>query len=94
MKPARDHQVQHEKEVVIQLEDDPLSEAAKPPDPSSLRRGDGRIERAQEKRARDPHAEEWLSDDAGLESRQVRDDVGKLRHRGENSRETADGVGP
>ena len=85
MQAARDHQVQHEKEVVVQLEDDPLAEARDRPNRLSLDGGDRRVEGPEEEGARDPRGEERLSDDAGLERDEVRGNVGQLRHADEPS---------
>ena len=47
-----------------------------PDDRAALRLGHRRIDRAQDERARQPDPLEPLADDARLEGRQVRDDVG------------------
>jgi hypothetical protein len=86
--------VEDEVEIVLQVEHDPLSEAAESGHPFSRHRRDRRIERPQEKRARETHSIEPPAEDARLESRQVRRDVRKLRHAGENSRESALGAAP
>ena len=54
--PARDHQVQDEKKVVLQLQHDSLAQARDAPDPLSVRFPEGRIEGAHEERAAHPDA--------------------------------------
>ena len=52
-----------------------LPEAAEPRDRAALRLGHRRIDGAQDEGARQADALEPLTEDAGLEGRQVRDDV-------------------
>src|SRR5262249_42396659 len=54
-KPPRDHQMKHEKEVILEPEDDPLAEAAQLDDPLPFRGADRHIDRAEEERALEPH---------------------------------------
>src|SRR5262249_8130803 len=61
----RDHQMQHEKKVVLECHDDPLAEAAKLDHPLPLRGGDRHIDRAEEERALEPHLLERLVQNAG-----------------------------
>jgi hypothetical protein len=77
---AGNHEVEHQVKVALEIEDDTLPQAPKAGDAPSLSGFDRRIERPQEKRAREPHAKEWLSDYAGRERRQIREDVGELGH--------------
>ena len=79
---ARDHQMEDEVQVALEVEDDSLAEAAEPHDSLSDDRGDRRLEGPQQERAREPHLEERPSNHPGLERGQVGGDVGKLRHRG------------
>ena len=46
--PPGDHQVQHEEELAVELEDDALAQAAKPDDGAAFNRADRWIGRAQE----------------------------------------------
>src|SRR5439155_12065864 len=53
-KPAGDHQVEDEKELGLERDDEALAEAAEPDHPLALRIANRRIDRAQEKGAREP----------------------------------------
>ena len=78
--PAGDHQMQDEKEVALQLEDDPLAQTIQRDNCFSVRSRQWRIDRAQEKRRGQPDAFDSMPDDARGKRVQVEQDVGKLRH--------------
>ena len=80
VEPARDHQVQDEKEPALENEDDPLPDAAQRHDFAPLGVAEGRRNRAQKKRAREAHGLETPADHARLERGQVAEDVRQLRH--------------
>ena len=67
--------MKHEKEIVLECEDDPLAEAAKLDDPLSPRGADRHIDGAQEEWAREPHLFERLVRDAGTKMLDVKRDV-------------------
>ena len=72
--------MQDEKELALQLEDDPLAQTIQRGNGFSLRRRQRRINRAQEKRRGQPDAFDSMADDARGERMQVEQDVGKLWH--------------
>ena len=73
---AGDHQVDDDEQLALEREDDALAQAPEPHHGPPLDRGHRRIDRAQDERARQAKPLERLPDDARLEGRQVRDDVG------------------
>src|SRR5207249_7036338 len=82
VEPARDHEVEDEEELVLEPENDALSQPLQAENRLPLESADGGIDRAQEKRTRQPNATERLPDDAGSETLDVDDDVGQLGHAG------------
>jgi hypothetical protein len=68
--------MKHEKEVILEREDDPLAEAAKLDHPLPLRGADRHLDRAEEERARKPHFLERLVQDAGTKMLDVNRDIG------------------
>ena len=80
VQPARDHQVQHQEQVSLEREDDPLADPPESDDPAALGLAKRRRDRPQQKRARQPHRLEPLADDARLERGEVAQDVRQLRH--------------
>ena len=79
--PARDHQVDHQKEAAIQREDDPLAEPPHLAHGLPLRLGQRRRHRAEQKRARNAHAPQFAADHPGRDSLHVHHNVGQLGHR-------------
>ena len=71
VQPARDHQVQHDKVVVLERQDDPFAEAADVADRAPRQIRHGRIRRPQQERACDPEALELCSHDARGEGVEV-----------------------
>ena len=80
VQPARDHEMQHEEQVVVELEDDALAEPAQAADRLAEDGVDRRVEGAEEKRIGEPDLRQRLADDAGAEAVDVGDDVGKFGH--------------
>ena len=78
--PAGDHQVQHEKKLGFETDHDALAEAAHRVDPPALGGGERRHDGAQHERADQAHAVEPLARDASVETFDIDDDVGQLRH--------------
>ena len=64
VEPPGDHQVQHQPQLVVQPQGDPLADAADLPDGLAARRIERRIEGPDEERAVDPDPLETLADDA------------------------------
>ncbi len=77
---ARDHQVEHQVELLLEADHQALAEPAEQRHPPALGGRDGRLHRAQEERAPEPHALERLRQDAGLQALEVDGDVGQLGH--------------
>ena len=80
MQPARDHQVQHQPDVVVEPDRDALAEPAQLAHDVTFHRGDRRIGRTQDERARQTHALELPSDNPRLEGTEIGADVRQLRH--------------
>src|SRR5689334_6484478 len=79
-KSAGDHQVDHDKEIVFQPEDDTLSHAPQLDDSFALD-GSGRwIDRAEYKRISNKEAVQRLAEHAGTQLPEIERDVGKLWH--------------
>src|SRR5687767_12180627 len=72
--------MQDEKELTLQLEDNPLAKTIQRDDGFSLNRGQRRINRAQEKWRSQPDAFDSMIDHTRRERMQVEQDVGKLWH--------------
>ena len=69
-----------EEQIAGKAEDDPLAQSANFQDRLALRRGDWRIDRAQQKRAGQTDFLERLSEHARAERVDVDENVGKLGH--------------
>ena len=80
--PPGDHQVQHDEQGALELEHDTLAQAPKTPDLPSLRRGDRRAHAAKDERIEEPDAFQRPSGEAIVETFDIDDNVGQLRHRG------------
>jgi hypothetical protein len=80
VEPAGDHQVQHEKEIAFEREDDALSDAPKIRDTPPVRLRQRRIDGTQEKRRADADGDEAMPDHSGFQSVEIRDDVRELGH--------------
>ncbi len=80
MQPPGDHQVQHQPELSLQADGDPLAKPAQRFD--RLVRGglERRVERPQQKRAVYAHTGKGPADNPALESFQVDRNVGQLGH--------------
>ena len=76
VKAARDHQMEDEEEVALELEDDALADPAESDDASSHRLRERRVDRADEERRAEPHAHEGLVEHARRQVLDVDDDVG------------------
>jgi hypothetical protein len=76
VKAAGDHEVDDDEELAFDREDDALAQAAESDDGPALHRGYRRIDRAENERTRQAKPLERPAEDARLEGRQVRDDVG------------------
>ena len=76
VKAAGDHQVDDDEELAFEREDNALAQAAKSHHDPPLDLGHRRIDRAVDERARQADPLERPLEDARLEGRQVRDDVG------------------
>ena len=63
--PPGDHQVQHEEEIALHREDDPLAHASKRDHAPPFERADRRLGRADDEGIADPQALEWLLQHAG-----------------------------
>ena len=83
--PARDHQVQDGEQIAVELPHEPLAHAPHRDQAMSFERGDGRIERAHEKRARDAHFLERAVENPRPKRAQVQLDVRQFRHASESS---------
>src|ERR1019366_8944518 len=80
VQPPRDHQMQSEKQVPVQRENDPLAEPTQADDGASLGVLDRRIERTQEERIDQANAFQRLALDARREAIEVDDDIGEFGH--------------
>ena len=80
--PSRDHQVHHEEEIVAEIEDDALADAAHCAHLAADEGVDRRIVGAQDKRTRDEESLQALADRVPREGLQVDANVGQLRHPG------------
>jgi len=80
VQPPGDHQVEHEKEIALELENDAFPYPPEPDNPSSFDLPQRRLDRTNQERARDAHGLEAPADDSRLERLEVRDDVRQLRH--------------
>ena len=76
----RDHQVEHEVKVALEVEDDALAHAAHRLDALAVRLAERGIERAARGRAGHANRLERLADDAAAQVHQVDFDVGQLGH--------------
>jgi hypothetical protein len=72
--------MENEKKVPVQTEGDSLSQAAKIQNRLAVGLLDGRVHGTQDERVRQADLLNRLTKDAGTESFQVHDDVGKLGH--------------
>src|SRR4029453_18437893 len=75
--------MQHEVQVSLEREHDPLSHPRKTDDAPAFQLRERRRDRPEEKGTAQPHRLEPLSDHAWLERREVGEDVGQLRHAGD-----------
>src|SRR6266545_3475913 len=74
------HQVQNEKEIFYQLEDDAFADSPQSQDPLSMNLPQWRFDRANQKGACDPNSIETPPDDPPVQSLQVREDVRQFWH--------------
>ena len=79
---AGDHEVQHEEQLALELEDDTLADSANAQDSLPFRRSDGRGDAAQHEGVQEAHALERAPREAAFQMLDIDDDVGQLRHRG------------
>ena len=77
---ARDHQVDDEKQIVVEGEDDALADAAHAADDRAVDRVDRRIDRAEDERAVEREPLEAAADDVARQRLEVDDDVGEFGH--------------
>jgi len=82
VEPAGDHEVQDEKEIALQPDDDALAEATEPRDAPARGRRERRIDGAEQEGIREAHALQTRAGDARFERFDVDDDVGQLGHLG------------
>src|SRR4029453_18513364 len=80
VQPSGDHQVQHQEELALELEDDPLSHTAQTGHAAAFGLGDRRRDRPQQEGTPQPDLEHPTTFDSGRERRQVSEDVRKLGH--------------
>jgi len=80
VQPARNHQVQDQEQISLEREDDSLADPSQREDPAAAGLPERRSDRAQQKRARQPHRLESLTDDARFERGEIAQDVRQLRH--------------
>ena len=79
-KPSRDHQVQHDEEIVFHGEDDPLADPPKPDHASAFDCAHRRLDRPDEERVADSQAIERLVQHTGRERTQIQLNVGEFWH--------------
>src|SRR5438093_6210856 len=72
---ARDHQVEDQEELLLAADHEALAEPAEPGHPPPFGGREGRLQRAKEERAPEPHALEPLREDARPQALEVDDDV-------------------
>ena len=77
---AGDHEMQDDPKIVVEAEDDPLTEPAERPNPLAVERVQWRRDGTQQKRALEPHVVEPLSAHMTLQRFDVGDNVRKLGH--------------
>ncbi len=77
---SRDHQVQHQPEVAVEAESNPLSDATELPHGAALGAGQRRLRGSQQERARHPDMLKHLADHPRFESGEVGRDVGQFGH--------------
>ncbi len=76
--PASDHQVNHQKEIILKRQHYPLAETIRSGDPASDQGIDRRLDRSHQERARQPQAGQNLSNHEPLERLQIDRYVGKF----------------
>ena len=80
MQPARDHQVQHQPETVVEFQADAFADSYQRPHRPPFDAFNRWIYGSQKKRIAQPHLLKLLADDARLQRAQIRGNVRKLRH--------------
>src|SRR3990172_9151004 len=80
VKAPGDHQMKHQEEIVFELEDDAFADTVEAENFLPLGSADRRIERAQQKRARQADFLKRLVEQPRFEGFDVDGDVGQLRH--------------
>ncbi len=80
VEPARNHEVDHEREFVLEVDDDPLAEPGEVDDTPSPDHVEGRVVGLQEREGRNSHVLEGGPADPGVERLDVHRDLGELRH--------------
>ena len=80
--PAGDHQMDYEKHIVSELENDAFADAAHAADDLTVKRVDGRIDGPKNERAEEVNPLEALADDVARQRFEVDNDVGELGHSG------------
>ena len=76
VQPPRDHQMENEEELIVELEDDPLAKPAQATNRFAERGIEGRVEGADEEGMGNPNPIERPPGDAPVETLDVHDDVG------------------
>jgi hypothetical protein len=80
VQPACNHQVQHKPEVAIDSNRNALADSAQFAGDAALHTSNWRLCGSQQKRAREPHSNKRLPDDARFECSDVHSDIRQFGH--------------
>jgi len=80
VQPAGDHQMQHQKEIILERHDDPLADAAIPRDSFAVGFRQWRVNRPHQKGMCDAYLPETLADGSLLQRFDIDGYVGEFRH--------------
>src|SRR5262249_36376388 len=80
VQPAGDHEVQDQKQILFQLKNKPLTQAAQPYHGPALDLADVGLKATQQEGMFQPYALQPPAHDPALETFEINDDIGKLRH--------------
>ncbi len=81
VQPPRDHQVQHRPQIVLKADRDALAHSSQLPHTLPFERRKRRLHAAQEEDALKPHPHQPLAFDPRAQRKQIRFNIGQLRHR-------------
>ena len=79
-KPAGNHQMEHEEDIALQLEDDSLTKASQHDDRPPANRIERRVDGSQEKGRRQAHVLNRVTDDARAKCVEIELDIREFGH--------------